>query len=330
MGGPARQSAGTERRTVKVKISIVLLSYNYFDETTKVCFESLVRDPDFDDWELIVVDNGSDDDTPENLRSLEAAYPSVRCIFNRKNLGFAGGINTGIRQANGEIIVLLNSDTICPQGMMTRLAAHCKEDESVGMIGPVTNAAGNEQAIYTSSPDVEGTITEGLEYANNGGPLSLDAYRLDFCCVAIARKALETVGLLDEGFGRGYYEDFDYSLRMKEKGFRLCVAEDVFVHHHGSTTFGRLPRETKDLLKRNRRRIIEKHGRTTLFPHSRECNLSILAQYAGKKERGEAVSQYRIMNRLRSAMHDRPRNWVKRWRYLHRVGDVRRRLGMDS
>lgn len=312
-----------------MKISIVLLSYNYFNETTKLCFESLARDPDFNRWELIVVDNGSDDDATQQLRSLQATYPSVRFIFNKNNLGFAGGINTGIRCANGEIIVLLNSDTICPTGMINRLAVYCEGDESFGMIGPVTNAAGNEQAIYTSSPGIEGIITEGLQYANSGGQTLLEAYRLDFCCVAIAGKALEKTGLLDEGFGRGYFEDFDYSLRMKEKGFRLLIAEDTFIYHRGSATFGRTPHKARELLKLNKRRIIEKHGKATVFPHTRECNLFILAQYLEKKERGDAVSEYRIMNRLQGARRDRPKNWVKRWRYLHRVSAVARQLGLD-
>jgi GT2 family glycosyltransferase len=312
-----------------MKISIVLLSYNYFKETTKLCFESLAQDPDFARWELIVVDNGSDDDTPEQLRLLQAEYPSARFIFNKTNLGFAGGINTGIRCTNGEIILLLTSDTICPKGMINRLSVYCEQDDSLGMIGPVTNAAGNEQAIYTSSPDVDGKIMEGLQYADSGGQTSLNAYRLDFFCVAIARKALEKIGLLDEGFGRGYYEDFDYSLRMKGKGFPLFVAEDVFIYHRGSTTFGRLPYETRELLKRNKRRIIEKHGTTIVFPHTRECNLSVLSQYVERRERGDAVSQYRIMNRLQGAMRNRPRNWVKRWRYLRRVRAVAQQLGVD-
>jgi GT2 family glycosyltransferase len=312
-----------------MKISIVLLSYNYFSETTKSCFESLAVDPDFDRWELIVVDNGSDDGTAGQLVSLQAAYPSVRFIFNKSNLGFAGGINAGIRRAGGEIIILLNSDTVCPKGMITRLAAYFENDTPLGMIGPVTNAAGNEQAIYTNSPDADSKIMEGLQYANGGRQTPANAYRLDFFCVAIARKTIDKIGLLDEGFGQGYYEDFDYSLRMKKAGLPLLVAEDVFIYHRGSTTFGRLPVSTKTLMKRNKRRIIEKHGEGTVFPHTRECNLSILAQYVERKERGDKVSQYRIMNRLQSARHDRPKNWIKRWRYLHRAGTVARRLGID-
>jgi GT2 family glycosyltransferase len=314
---------------MRMKISIVLLSYNYFNETTKLCFESLAQDPHFNQWELIVVDNGSDDESPEQLRTLQKEYPSTRFIFCEKNLGFAGGVNTGIRQAKGQVVVLLNSDTICPTGMITRLADYCREDERIGMIGPVTNAAGNEQAIYTSCRDVEGIIAEGLLYANSGGPISLDAYRLDFCCVAIRGEAIAKVGLLDEGFGRGYFEDFDYSLRVKERGFRLSVAEDVFVYHRGSTAFGRLRDETRRLLKHNRRRIIDKHGASVLFPHTRECNLSILAQYLQKKTCGDAVSQYRIINRMQRAENDKPKNWLKRRRYLQRVNTMARQLGVE-
>ena len=317
-----------------MNISIVLLSYNYFDETTGLCFESLARDPDFKRWELIVVDNGSDDATSGRLRSLKEVYCNVRFIFNEKNLGFAGGINAGIRHASGEAIVLLNSDTLCPEGMIGRLAGHLSghlgHDRRRGMVAPVTNAAGNEQWIYTRSSDVQGIITEGLRYANDSPQELLDAYRLDFCCVAIARNALEETELLDEGFGRGYFDDFDYSLRMKGKGFSLAVAEDVFIYHRGSAAFGKTPGQADKLLKQNKRRIIEKYGKKTVFPSKRECNLSVLAQYAGKKERGESVSGYRIANRLQGARLDRPKGWIKRWRYLQRVGAVAKRLGIDS
>jgi GT2 family glycosyltransferase len=311
-----------------VKISLVLLSYNRFGETTGPCFESLSQDPDFVRWEVIVVDNGSEDRTRVQLQSLRAAYPVAQFIFNGRNLGFAGGMNSGIRRAEGDIVFLINSDIICPQGMIGRLAAYFETEESLGMIGPVSNAAGNEQAIFTGASGVAGIIEEGLRYADSGGQTAMSAYRLDFCCVAIARKALEKTGRLDEGFGLGYYEDFDYSLRMKDRGFRLLVAEDAFVYHHGSASFSGLPVEARELRRRNRRRIIEKHGRAAVFYHTRQCNLFVLAQYLERKRRGEPVAGYRVVNRLRYALHDRPKNPVKRWLYLRKVHETARQLGV--
>jgi len=228
------------------------------------------------------------------------------------------------------VVVLLNSDTIAPPGMIGRLAARFQSDDALGMIGPVTNAAGNEQGIHTIAPSVEGKIEEGLRYANSGGTETLDAYRLDFFCVAISRRALDQVDLLDESFGRGYYEDFDYSLRVRHSGLKLAVAEDAFVYHRGGAAFGKMPAEARELLKGNKRRIMHKHGPNVYFPHARDGNLAILAQYAERKDRGETVPEYRVLNRLEYALSARPKGWLKRWRYLNSVRRVAKRLEVEA
>jgi GT2 family glycosyltransferase len=313
-----------------MKTSIIILSYNDYEGTTGQCLAALSSDPDSASWQLIVVDNGSDAATRDALRAAQQRISALRVVFNEKNLGFAAGNNVGIRLAAGDVVVLLNSDTIAPPGTIGRLAARFQSDDILGMIGPVTNAAGNEQGIYTTAPSVEGKIEEGLRYANRGGPEALDAHRLDFFCVAISRKALDRVGLLDEGFGRGYYEDFDYSLRVRQSGLKLAVAEDVFVYHRGGGTFANMPAEARELLKRNKRRIVRKHGPDVYFPHARDGNLAILAQYAERKVRGETAPEYRILNRLEYARSNTPRSWLKRWRYLRRVRQVAKRLGIEA
>jgi GT2 family glycosyltransferase len=313
-----------------MKTSVIILSYNDYAATTGKCLAALLSDPDFVTWEAIVVDNSSDTATRDALRAAQQRSSALRVVFNEKNLGFAAGNNVGIRMAGGDVVILLNSDTIAPPRMIGMLAAHFESDNTLGMIGPVTNAAGNEQGIHTSASSIDGKIEEGLRYASSGGPGLLEAYRLDFFCVAISRKALDRVGLLDEDFGRGYYEDFDYSLRVRQSSLRLAVAEDTFVYHRGSAAFGKMPAETRALLKRNKQRIVSKHGPKVYFPHAREGNLAVLAQYAQRQERGEAVPEYRILNRLQYARSGKPRSWLKRWRYLNRVQHLAKRLGIEA
>ena len=197
------------------------------------------------------------------------------------------------------------------------------------MIGPVTNAAGNEQAILAKAVSIEGKIEQGLRYVNSGGNELLATYRMDFHCVAISREAINKVGLLDEGFGRGYYEDFDYSLRVKQAGFDLRVAENVFVYHRGSASFGKLPIETKALMKRNKKRMLSKHGSRISFIHLRDGNLAILAQYAEILKEGKELPKYRIRNRLDFAMKNQPRSWFKKWRYLNRVQKLAASLNLN-
>lgn len=313
-----------------MKTSIIILSFNSYGETTGKCLEALAADPEFDKWEIIVVDNASDANTRQQLGEARRRYPAVNFVFNRQNVGFAAGNNIGIKLATGDIIILLNSDAFPPPGMLGRLVEHFAHDTQLGMVGPVTNAAGNEQCIYTSAGDMTEKTREGLVYASGGQRETLPAYRLDFFCVAIPRHVLEQVGLLDEDFGRGYYEDLDYSLRVKAAGFKLGLAEDAFVYHRGSTSFGKLPRETKELLKRNKRLIVRKHGTGVIFQHARQANLGVLSQYLGKKIAGEEIPGHRIANRLQQAHNGLPKSWFKRWRYLRQARRIALELGIGT
>lgn len=313
-----------------MKISIIILSFNNYQETTGKCLAALAADPDFSAWEVIVVDNASNSDTQQQLREAQIRYPEVDFVFNTHNVGFAAGNNTGIKLATGDILILLNSDAFPSPGMLARLVEHFAHDTQLGMIGPVTNAAGNEQCIFTKAGNMEDKIKEGVLYAASGGHETLSAYRLDFFCVAIPRRVFEQVGELDEDFGRGYYEDLDYSLRVKAAGYRLGVAEDTFVYHRGSSSFGKIPSETKALLKRNKRLVAQKHGNGVIFQHVRQANLAILHQYLEKQISGAEIPSYRISNRLQLAHSGLPRSWFKRWHFLRNVKDITTQLSFHS
>lgn len=309
-----------------MKISIIILSFNNYEETTGKCLDALSADPDYRNWQVIVVDNASDTNTQQQLCEAKHHYPEVEFVISSQNVGFAAGNNIGIKLATGDIIILLNSDAFPSPGMLGRLAEHFARDTQLGMVGPVTNAAGNEQCIYTKPDSMEEKINEGLRYVSSGEHETLSAYRLDFFCVAIPKHVLRQVGLLDEEFGRGYYEDLDYSLRVKATGYRLGVAEDTFVYHRGSSSFGKIPSETKALLKRNKRLIVQKHGAGVIFQHVRQANLAMLSQYLSKKISGVEVPSYRISNRLQLARNGLPKSWLKRWRYLRSVAVIEKLL----
>lgn len=311
--------ACTLNLTAFMTISIIILSFNNYQETTGTCLGFLSADPDFNNWEVIIVDNASDVATRQQLEIAKQRYPNIKIIFNDTNLGFSAGNNVGIKLSTGDIIVLLNSDAFPPPGMIGKLADHLKTDKQLGMVGPVTNAAGNEQCIYTPGGDMSEKIETGLRYASSGNDDVLTAYRLDFCCVAIPRRVFDRVGLLDEDFGRGYFEDLDYSLRVKTAGFTLGVAEDSFVYHRGSASFSSVPREIKQLMKRNKQLVLRKHGNKVIFQHKRQCNLAILSQYLAQKLSGKEIAAYRISNRLTLANTELPRSWFKRWKHLRQT-----------
>jgi GT2 family glycosyltransferase len=323
----ANNAVSIEAGLINPITSVVILSYKNFEQTTQACVRSVLRDPMCSQWEIIIVDNDSGPETRRSLTEFANEFPAVRILLNERNLGFAGGMNSGLVEATGDIICLLNSDTMVAEGAIGRLADRLRANDRLGLAGPVTNAAGNEQKIFVEpAASVDDILTAGRRYMNSGPSEDITAYRLDFCAVALKRQVFDEIGGLDEQFGRGYYEDFDYSLRAKRAGFDLEVAEDAFVYHQGSASFSSVSKELKTMIKANKHRLIRKHGRATLFPHLRDANLSVLRQYAGRLGSGQSVEKYRIRNRLLLAQADRPRSLIKRWRYLRRLAAVEKSL----
>jgi GT2 family glycosyltransferase len=310
-------------------LGVIVLSFNNYEETTGPCLQSLAEDPENKDWHVLVVDNGSDAVTQTRLEQARVEHPRFEFLRNGANLGYAGGNNVGLKRISGDPVVLLNSDTQCPPGMLGRLAGMMESHPEFGLAGPVTNAAGNEQRIFVKPGSVASTTGQGVDYADAGEGVVLDCHRLDFFCVMLRRSVIERVGLLDESFGRGYYEDFDYCLRARAAGYRLGVVESAFIYHRGSASFGKIAMESKQLLKRNKLRIVEKHGAAVEFPHVRDGNLAVLRAYARMLHETPSRLEYRIRNRLRLAWSDQPRGWFKRFRYRRRLKAIEAALQLS-
>jgi GT2 family glycosyltransferase len=296
-------------------ISVVILSYNKFAATTGPCLKSIQADPGHAKWNVVVVDNASDAQTQECLSQAKESYPAMDLVRNPTNLGFPGGMNVGLRRSDSDVTVLLNSDTRVAPGMVDALASALAGDPQLGIVGPVSNAAGNEQKICCSPGEPEAILRQGSAYATSGPPIVVPAYRLDFCCVALSRPLMDKVGLLDEVFGRGYYEDFDYCLRAQQQGFCPSVVENAFLYHQGGASFASVSQQTRELIKRNKRLLFRKHGSHLRMPHVREGNLAVLAHYAQMPAQDMSAHRQRIANRLQLAELEMPRSFIKRWRY---------------
>ena len=220
------------------KVSIVLVTYNNLNLTIQ-CVNSILRNTTWPHYELIVVDNGSDDGTGDYLERLRQAVPSAKIILNPDNRGFAAANNQGLREADGDVLLLLNNDTVVPGGWLDPLVRHVR-DPSIGLVGPVTNAVGNEAKIEVSYTDIQQMQDFADRYTETRKGRSFDISMLAMFCVAFRRSVLEEVGYLDEAFGIGMFEDDDYSRRVQAAGYRTVCAEDAFIHHYGQASFRKL------------------------------------------------------------------------------------------
>ena len=221
-----------------IRASIVVLCYNGLEETTRPCLKSLIKNTPADSYELIVVDNASADGTAAHLKTFAAQHSHVRLQLNDTNKGYAVGNNDGIKLAQGQYIVLLNNDTLVPNGWLDRLLRLFNDQPSVGLVGPVTNSAGNEQRIELAGLNENNYAEIAGAYIERQKNVWFTTEKLGFFCVAMRRTLPEKIGLLDEKFGIGMFEDDDYCIRAKQAGFTLAVVEDCFVYHKGSVSFG--------------------------------------------------------------------------------------------
>jgi GT2 family glycosyltransferase len=235
--------------------SIVVVSFDS-PVYTRMCLETVLANTDGPPFELIAVDNGSQEPSIDYLVGLTDRDARVRLLANEENVGFPAACNQGLAEARGEYLILLNSDTMVPPGWLSRLLAHLDADD-VGLVGPVTNRIGNEAELATKYATYGDFLREARLHAAAQPGRAFEIETLTMFCLAMRRDAWERIGPLDESYGIGTLEDDDYSMRARRLGLRLLCAEDVLVHHFGEGSFGKLfaDGEYGRLLARNRRRF---------------------------------------------------------------------------
>jgi GT2 family glycosyltransferase len=193
---------------------------------------------------VLVIDDASFDpaavDVLERWRERRAS--EWQFLRNERNLGFVATANRGLRATQGDV-VLLNSDTVPAPGWHEALRRCLAADPAIGTATPWTNngeiASLPEFCAANPVPPDLAAVAAGLRAA--GPPCYPELPTAVGFCMAIARDAVERVGLLDEeAFGRGYGEENDFSLRVSEAGMRNVLCDDAYVAHTGGRSFGPL------------------------------------------------------------------------------------------
>ncbi len=207
-------------------------------EYTKACVESLYATDTTHPFEVIVVNNGSTDDTAEWLRESALEYNNFYYANLPENRGFAKAVNYAVQVSSGRYIVILNNDTIVTSGWLDHMLQVAENDNRAAVVSPVTNYVGAGPQI---DPDAVALSIDQLEkysqkIATRRNPLEVPD-RLVFFCVLIKRHIMDQLGGLDEGYLRGNFEDDDFCFRVRKLGYRLFIAQNAFVYHHGSKTF---------------------------------------------------------------------------------------------
>lgn len=228
-------------------VSIIVVNYNgaeFIAETIESIYSQ-----SYTNWELIVVDNNSSDNSIEILKK----YANVKLIQSKENNGFAKGNNIGIRESKGELIALLNNDAVAASDWLEKMVSTLENNEELGSCGC--------KIVSYYEPDLLDSAgllinVSGLSRAR-GRNESISSYdSSDYIlipsgCAAIYKKvALDEVGLFDEDFFC-YCEDTDLGFRLQLAGWKCYYVHDAVVHHRYSATAGQYSLFKTYLVERN-------------------------------------------------------------------------------
>lgn len=213
-------------------VYVIVLNWNGWKDTIE-CLSSL-RHSDYPNYEIVVVDNNSEDDSVVRIRE---AHPQVPIIQAEDNLGFAGGNNLGIRYAlskGAEFVWLLNNDTKVMKNTLSSMVELAMRNPDVGVVG---------SAIYEMDPPNKlqawggGRVDMFLGRARKCRKGSNPDY-ITGASMLIRRQLLEEVGLLDERFFM-YWEDTDFCFRARKRGWKIAVEPSSVVFHKESASIGK-------------------------------------------------------------------------------------------
>lgn len=251
--------------------SVILVAHNSARSIER-CLNALRNE---EGWERIVVDNASLDDT---LERAQKADPGARLVRNSQNLGFAGGANCGARIASGAIFLLLNPDTFAYPGSVGALAAALAENNVGAAGGMLLDNYGKIDRDYTARrfPTFRYMAAEVLLlnrlWPSNPLNRSYRCLNLDRskkqeieqpagACLAVTRKAWESVGGFDEGFFPVWFEDADFCQRLRIEGWKILYYPDAVFSHSGGHSVNQLNLRDRQLFwYRNMLRYFQKHS----------------------------------------------------------------------
>lgn len=238
---------------MKYECDIILLSYEN-PELLKKCVKSVFEHTRVN-ARLIVVDNASrDPEVARYLHSLESSGSvTVEKLFNSHNLGFAAGMNKGMRISDAPYVCILNNDCEVTDGWLLEMMLVASSSPEIGIVNPQSNTFG-------SVPREGATIHEHASFLQKNSERYVEiGHAIGFACL-IKREVIDRIGYLDENYAGVCYEDTDFSLRARDAGFTAVVAEGAYVFHLEQASRKNLPGK-KQIYAANRKRFEDRWGK---------------------------------------------------------------------
>jgi GT2 family glycosyltransferase len=219
-------------------VAILILNWNGLD-FSRSCLESL-RKVDFPDFKVILVDNASQNEEGKTLKQL---FPEIELLQNSENLGFAGGNNVGIKYALEQgytHLMLLNNDTVVEPDFLGEMLLKFRQNPNLGVVQPLILFLHDQKIIWSAGGKWVPTLGRAITLGDRA-PVSDYRHKkatLDWatgCCMLITREAILKAGLLNEQYFV-YFEDVEWSLRFKNAGYDISLAERAIIYHEAGAS----------------------------------------------------------------------------------------------
>ena len=212
------------------KIAIIIVNWKQY-QLTKLCLYSLQKIK-YDNYQIILIDNESN---PKELKKIKNQFDKIITFPNQKNLGFTGANNIGIEYAiknDFEYVMLINNDTEVEKNFINPLIEVLEKNQNFGAAQPLILNYYNRNKVWSAG----GFLNKFFGYtyvikSPEGIKKNIDW--ITGCCFFLRTDVIKKIGLLDENFF-AYYEDVDWSIRIKNAGYDLAFVKSSVVYHHGS------------------------------------------------------------------------------------------------
>ena len=242
------------------RVDVVVLNWNGWQDTI-ACLASLQL-LDYPAFDLLVVDNGS---TDESVDQIKKAMPSVEVLQAGSNLGFGGGCNVGIRHAlarGADYVWLVNSDATVDPGALSALVRLADQDLTLGSVGSVLYEADQVDRIQLWGGGRVNLWLGGSRHRISPGAIDF----ISGAAILLRRGALEDVGLFDQESFFMYWEDTDLGFRLRRAGWQLAVADDSRIWHKQSASLGKNSPSLDEYFIRSQVRFLRRYAPLPLVP----------------------------------------------------------------
>ena len=276
-----------------MKLSIIIVSYNV-SAYLRQCIQSILDSSNFGQYEIIVVDNDSYDNS---CTMIKKEFPNIKLIQNSINMGFSKAVNKGISISKGDYICLLNPDTLISSDTFNTLLQYFKDNKNIGAIGPkILNPDGSLQlACKRSFPSLSSIIYKifglskiffknkyfgkyNLTYLNENDIHSIDC--ISGSCMLFPKDVVNKIGLLDETFFM-YGEDIDFCYRLKKFGYQIIYNPHTSIIHYKGESGKNAPFDLINIFYKALFKFYKKYENE--YPSSKFINILILTSIQLRK-----------------------------------------------